>query len=255
MSAPVRLRERVEVAETGQANTESGATTKIAVWSSALTVLFGVISLSMAVTTPPRTGPFATNALAFPYEKAVQYVPGDFRWMYPSLLFFIAFLMLAVCMQTLADPRRRVFGTAGLCLATTSVAMVTLNYLVQLQTVQPALLRGEAESVAAISQYNPHGLFITMESFGFLLMSLSVACLALTLGPSRLERVVAWIYFIAAGLSVATFVGMWGYFGFNLEYLYEITVISIVWLTLIVSGVLLTVVYRRRLASDDAFPA
>lgn len=190
--------------------------------------------------------------MVFPYAEAAKYVPRDFLWMYPAILLFFAFLMLSVCLQVLAEPRRRVFGTAGMCLASISVAIVGLNYLVQLQTVQPALLQGEAESVAALSQFNPHGVFITMETMGFFVMSLSLACFALTLGRSRLERAVAWIYYVAAGLSVLTLIGMWGYFGFKLEYIYEITVISVVWLTLIVSGVLLAIVFRRRLASEDA---
>jgi hypothetical protein len=172
--------------------------------------------------------------------------------MYPAILFMLAFLLLSVALQTLASPSRRVFGTAGLCLATTSVALIVLDYLVQLQTVQPALIRGEAESVAAISQYNPHGVFITLETLGFFLMALSFACFGLTLGRTRLERVVAWIYYAAAGLAVVTFIGMWTYFGFDLEYLFEITVISIVWLTLIVAGILLTVVFRRRTVSRQA---
>lgn len=232
---------------------ERQTTTRVALWSSVSTALLGVISLVTAVTTPPRSGPLASPevVVTFPYAKAAEFVPRDFLWMYPAILFMLAFLMLSVCLQSLAEPRLRVFGTAGLCLATTSVAVIVLDYLIQLQTVQPALLRGEAESVAAISQYNPHGVFITLETMGFLLVSLSVACFAVTLGRSRLERVVRWVFFAAAGLTVAAFVGMWGYFGFNLEYLFEITVISLVWLTLIISGALLTVVFRRRLASSE----
>ncbi|MHB8868056.1 MAG: hypothetical protein ACYC6T_02625 [Thermoleophilia bacterium] len=100
-----------------------------------------------------------------------------------------------------------------------------------------------------MSQYNPHGIFITLENLSFLVLSLSFAFFALTLGPSRLERATRWIYVGCAAVAVVAFVGMWTYFGFRLEYFFEVAVISVVWLTLIVSGGLLAVFFRRSIAS------
>jgi hypothetical protein len=205
------------------------------------------VSLGVAVTTPPRSGPFAspTTAITYPYANAGQFVPRDFLWMYPALLMMFAFLVLAACLRERAVGERRLFGTIGLCLATMSIGIIAVDYFIQLQTVQPALLLGEGDSLAAVSQYNPHGIFITLENLGFLLLSLSFAFFALTLGPSRVERVTRWIYLGCATLAVVAFVGMWMYFGFRLEYFFEVSVISVVWLTLIVSGGLLAVFFRR----------
>ena len=44
---------------------------------------------------------------------------------------------------------------------------------------------------------------------------------------------------------VAAFVGMSWYYGFGLEYRFEVAAISIAWLTLMISGVLLAFVFRR----------
>jgi len=44
---------------------------------------------------------------------------------------------------------------------------------------------------------------------------------------------------------VAAFVGMSWYFGFGLEYRFEVTAITIGWLTLTISGSLLAFVFRR----------
>ncbi len=205
------------------------------------------VSLGVAVTTPPRAGPFAApgSAIPYPYADAARFVPRDFVWMYLALLMMLAFLVLAVCIRERAVDGRRVFGTIGLCLSTASFAIIALDYFIQLRTVQPALLRGEADGLAIISQYNPHGVFIALEELGFLVMGLSFAFLALSLGASRLERATRWVYVVSAALMVAAFVGMSWYFGFGLEYRFEVTAISITWLTLIISGVLFAFVFRR----------
>jgi hypothetical protein len=127
-----------------------------------------------------------------------------------------------------------------------SFTVIAMDYFIQLRAVQPALLRGESEGLAFISQYNPHGVFIALEELGFLVMGLSFAFLALALGASRLERVTRWVYLVSAALMVAAFLGMSWYFGFSLEYRFEVTAITIGWLTLVVSGLLLAFAFRRR---------
>ena len=77
------------------------------------------------------------------------------------------------------------------------------------------------------------------------MMGLSFAFLALALGSSRLERVTRWVYLLSSALMVAAFVGMSWYFGFGLEYRFEVAAISIGWLTLMISGLLLAFVFRR----------
>jgi len=76
-------------------------------------------------------------------------------------------------------------------------------------------------------------------------MGLSFAFLALALGSSRLERATRWVFLVSSALMVAAFVGMSMYFGFGLEYRFEVTAISIGWLTLMISGSLLVFVFRR----------
>ena len=58
------------------------------------------------------------------------------------------------------------------------------------------------------------------------------------------------MYLVSFTLMVAAFVGMSWYFGFGLEYRFEVTAISIGWLTLMPSGLLLALVFvgRRTIA-------
>jgi hypothetical protein len=53
-------------------------------------------------------------------------------------------------------------------------------------------------------------------------------------------------------LAAAAFVGLWSYFGFDLGYRFEVAIIVIDWLTLIVAGVLMALVFRRGNDASDA---
>jgi hypothetical protein len=219
---------------------------RIGFWAAILTAALAAVSFGVAVTTPPRTGPFAApgSAIPFPYSAAAKFVPRDFLWMYPALLMMLAFLVLAVCVREHAVADRKVVGTIGLCLAVASFTIIAVDYFIQLRTVQPALLNGEFDGLAIMSQYNPHGVYIALEELGFLAMGLSFAFLALAIGNSRLERVTRWVYLASSALIVAAFVGMSWYFGFGLEYRFEVAAIFLGWLTLMISGVLLAFVFR-----------
>jgi uncharacterized membrane protein YeiH len=169
--------------------------------------------------------------------------------MYLALLMMLAFLVLAVCIREHAVHERRVVGTIGLSLAAAAFTVIGLDYFIQLRTVQPALLRGELDGLAILSQYNPHGVFIALEELGFLVMGLSFAFLALALGSSRLERATRWVFLVSSALMIAAFAGMSAYFGFGLEYRFEVAAITIGWLTLMITGSLLAFVFRH-LASE-----
>jgi hypothetical protein len=75
-------------------------------------------------------------------------------------------------------------------------------------------------------------------------LGLSFAFLALSLGASRLERATRWVYLISATLIVAAFICMSWYFGLGIDYRFEVTAIFLGWLTLMVSGARLALVFR-----------
>ena len=79
----------------------AGLVDRTGFWAAILTALLAVASFGMAVTTPPRTGPFAApgSAIPYPYAAAARFVPHDFVWMYPAVLMMLAFLVLAVCVR------------------------------------------------------------------------------------------------------------------------------------------------------------
>lgn len=218
----------------------------VGVSSAVATTVLSAVAFGVAVTTPPRTGPFAapSTAIAYPYSAAAQFVPRDFLWMYPALAMMLAFVVLAACVRQLATGRR-LPGTLGLGFAVASMTVVGIDYFIQLRVVQPALLNGELDGLVIISQYNPHGVFIALEEFGFLLAGLAFCFLAFTLGSTKLERAARWVLLASSALVVGSFAGLSFAFGFGIEYRYEVAAIAIVWLTLTIVGGLLAFVFAR----------
>lgn len=229
---------------------EKSGSARMGFWAAVATALFAAMALGIGVTTPPRSGPFAApgTALAYPYAGASSFVPRDFLWMYAALLMVLAFFVLAACIHSRASDDRKLSSTLGLHFAGMSVTVLAIGYFIQLQTVQPGLLAHEAESIVALSQYNPHGVFIALENLGFLAMSISFLFLAFSLGGSRLERVARRVLLISALAAFALFLGLWLYLGFGLGYTFEVWVILLNWLTLIVSGVLFALLFRTSAA-------
>ena len=224
-------------------------------WSALTTSALALIAFAVAATTPPRTGPFAAPAslLAYPYAAADRFVPGDFIWMYPALLMVLAYLFLSVCLRERASVRVRTWATFGLSLAITAFTALTIAYFIQIFTIQPALMGHEAADVVALSQYNPHGLFIALENLGYLAMALSLGAFAWTLGETRLERAARWVLAGAAVLAVLALALMSFAYGIGLEYRFEVAIITIDYFALILGGALIAASSRRVKQSDDRY--
>jgi hypothetical protein len=236
------------------ANETFGSSTlrRVGMWSATATAFFAAVAFAVAVTTPPRTGPFAASATAisYPYSAADRFVPRDFIWMYLALAMMLAFVVMTACVRERSVGSRRLFGTVGLSLATASFTVIAVDYFIQLRTVQTSLVLGEADGLAVLSQYNPHGVFIALEELGFLVGGVSFCFLAMALGSSRLELVTAWVLLVSSALVIVAFVGLSAQFGLHIEYRFEVAAIAIVWLTLLVTAVLVALVFSKSTPGD-----
>ena len=218
------------------------------------TSALAVVSLGLAVTTPPRSGPFATgDAVEYPYTDAAAFVPRDYWWMYPALLLALLFVVLVACVHRRAAGEARLWGTIALSFAVASSTLIAFDYFVQLAVMQPSLLKGETEGLSLWSQYNPHGIFIALEDLGYLLAGVAFLFMAPVFsGRNGLERVVRWLLVTAFALSAGLLAAFALIYRSDLEYRYEVAVISVVWLTLIIAGVLIALVFRRDGRPEDA---
>lgn len=219
--------------------------------SAAATSVLAAVAFGVAATTPPRTGPFAASAalIAYPWADAARFVPGDFVWMYPVLLMALAYLLLCTCMRERTPARLRVWGSFGMTLATVAFTSLAIAYFSQVLTVQPALVAHEAADVAALSQYNPHGLFIALEDLGYLAMALSLGAFAATLGGTRLQTAARWVLGGAAVLAVLALAVMAFVYGTGIEYRFEVAVITIDYFALMAGGTLVALASKELAAA------
>jgi hypothetical protein len=81
-----------------------------------------------------------------------------------------------------------------------------------------------------------------------MMMSLSFLFVApVFLNKNRLEAAVRWVFIISVVLVIIAFTVVSINRGINRQDLFEVIIISIDWLVLIVNGILLGIVFRRKL--------
>jgi len=209
----------------------------LALTMSALTVFTWALAMTALPNDVPY--PFAGDVIAAEW-------PGDYLWMYPAMLLMVLFIAFFASVHEYAPPTRKIFSQIGLCLAVLASAVLLGIYFIQVTVMQPSLEKGQLDGWAMLTMYNPNGVFIALEELGYLLMSLALVCLVLVFTQrNRVERTLRWLLFGSFATAVAALIGISVARGIDRGYVFEITAISIVWLTLIVAGPLVAVVLRR----------
>ncbi len=216
-------------------------------WIALLTAAVTIVSFAVAIFTPPRSGPFCTGTcVGYPYSGTAAFFPRDYLWIFPAILMTPLFVTLCACVDLWVEDEKKIFSRISLAFAAIAAAFITLDYFIQIQVMQPSLLKGETDGLALFSQYNPHGLFIAMEDLGYLMMSVSFLFLAAALARgSRLEISLRIFLRGSALLAFATFIAMSLYFGNNLETRFELAIITISWTALTIASLMLGILFRR----------
>ena len=216
-------------------------------YSAILTTALTTITFGIAICTPPVSGPFCKDScIEYPFINIISRFPRDYIWMYPAMILTFLVVFLMVCIHYYAPAEKRVFSLTALCFTLLSSTLLFVDYFIQVSVIQPSLIRGETEGIALLTQYNPHGIFIALEEAGYL--ALAAAYLFITFvfsGANRLECAIRRILLIGFILAFGSFIFMTSIYGINLEYRFEVTVITIDWLVLIVFGILLSQVFKK----------
>jgi hypothetical protein len=225
---------------------------RLGFWASILTAVAAVAALGIAITTAPaRSGPncmveLVGSCVTYPYTDVAAFVPIEYIWMVPALLMALFFVVLVVCIHQYTATDKKVFSQIALSFALISATAHAINYFIQLAVVQPSLLKGELEGLSLFSQYNPHGIFIALEDVGYLMMGVAFLFVGIAFGRrDRLERVIRILFMVSFILAVGSLILLALLYGIDLEYRYEVVAILVDWMTLIVSGVLLSVFFNR----------
>jgi hypothetical protein len=231
-----------QVANTGRTQSRFGY------YSALLTVILTTVSFGFALYAIPISGVNCTgDCVKYPYLDTVERFPRDFMWMPLAILLILSYVTWMVSIHAYAPGNRKIFSQVGLSFALISATILSSAYFIQFSVIPVSLMNGETEGLAALIQYNPHGVFIAMEEFGYLLMSLSFLLMAAVFtGKNHLEMAVRWIFTGAFVLTIISLVIISLLFGLERLDRFEVVVISINWLVLIVNGILLSILFKKQ---------
>jgi len=218
---------------------------RLGFWSAVLTAVIAAAHFAVGILTPARSGPFAppANAIHYPYTNVSSFIPMDYMWLYPGFLLAPAFVVLMVCIHYYAADDKKIFSQIGLSFALIYAAVITTDYFIQWTVVVPSILSGETEGFSLFTQYNPHGIFIALEGLGYLMMSVSLLFTAPTFAGGRLERAIRWLFVASFVLAIGSYVGL-SVLRYDIV-AFEVTILTINWAVLIVSGALLSLLFKR----------
>jgi hypothetical protein len=226
---------------------------RLSLWAAVLTAVLAVVSLAMAITTLPRSGPYCqSGCVGYPYTDAAAYVPRDYLWMYPAIVLTLLALVLMECIHSQVPSSRELLSRIGVAFTIMGVAILVVDYASQLTFIQPALLLGETEGLSPWSQYNPHGIFIALENVGYVLLNLAFLFIGIAIVrmPTRLWRAAGWVFAGGGALTLVLLVFYSAFYRVRLDYRFEVTAIFVTWLVLMVAPVLLSIAFRHEPVND-----
>lgn len=202
----------------------------------------------LAYNTPPLSGPFcrASNCYQYPYLDIASRFPRDYFWMFPAMIIAISYLVLMLVLSNRVNGKKKLLGQLTAIFASISSGVFLLTFYTQLTVVQSSLLKGETDGISLLTQFNPHGLFIALEEFGFLLMVLSFLAAGLAMTPkTKLEKWIKGIFIGCFLLTIISFAVISATMGLNREYYFEVAAYTFTWFTLILNGFLLFLLFKK----------
>lgn len=220
---------------------------KFAYYIAFTTAILTIVSFAVAIMTPPLSGPWCQGScFQYPYTDIASRFPRDYYWMFLAMILFLFYLAMMVCLHHVTQTAKKHFSLLGLAFALMATLILFSNYFVQVSVIQPSLLLGETDGIALLSQYNAHGIFIALEEIGYFFICLSFFCFVpIFSNNTGNEKAIKWTAIVSLFLTVFAFILISMTFGIRREYIFEIAVISIVWLEQIVLSFLLARYFRK----------
>ena len=224
------------------------AVNRVGLYSSILTVAMTLVTFGLAITAVPNSGAGCLeNCFEYPYLDTLSEFPKDYLWMPSAMILIVVYVVLVASIHAYASPQKKVYGQIGLSFALIAAGVLLGDYFVQFSVVPVSLMHEQTGGIALLTQYNPYGVFIVLEELGYLLMSLSFVFLAPVFAEEgRLATAIRWIFVAGFVVTVIFLVAISAYYGLQRMDRFEIAAISIAWLVLLINGVLLGFLFRRR---------
>lgn len=167
----------------------------------------------------------------------------DYALFIPAFLLAPVFVVLMACIHYYASVDKKIYSLIGLAFALIYTTIITTDYFVLWTVILPSTIMGETAGLSLFSLYNPHGIFVSLESIAYMMMSLALLFIAPVFQGSRIERALKWIFIAGFVLGIGSLVGV-----LLMNYdivMYEIAIITLYCPVLIISGILLSIMFRR----------
>ena len=227
-------------------------TNQFGFYSAILLAVIAVITFGLALTAVPISGPFCLEGcIEYPYLDTLSQFPKDYLWLFPATLLVLVYVILITVVHSIAINQKKIFSQIGLSFSIIASVILLVDYFIQFSVIPVSLLKGQTESISLLTQYNPHGVFIVLEELGYLMMSLSFLFISLIFSKkNRLETAVRWVFLAGSILTIISLILIIIGYGIERSYRFEVAVITIDWSVLIINGILLSLLFRRRLKTE-----
>ena len=222
------------MAQSSATHSSSAAVIRLSFWSAVLTAVFAAAFLAVGIATPVRN---------VPYPYVPSFISGDYLWMYPAFLLAPTVVVLVASIHYHAADDKKAFSLIAVSFAIVYAAVITSDYFIQWTVVAPSIASGETAGLALWTQYNPHGLLVSLESLGYLALSGALLFAAMVLSGGKLERILRLV-FVAGFILAAGSFAVLALLGYPIV-TFEVAIITISCVVLIISGVLLSVLFRQ----------
>ncbi len=212
---------------------------RLGFWAAILTALLAAVFIIMGMFGSSSWDyyPGMVNYI-WTYYKAIDYV-----LFIPAFLLAPVFVILMACIHYYTSLEKKIFSLIGLAFALIYATVITTDYFILWTVTLPSVMHGETAGLSLFSMYNPHGIFVALESVAYLMMSVALISITPVFEGGKIERALRWIFIIGFILSLGS---LFGVYLMNYDIvMYEIVVIAIYCPVLIISGILLGIIFRR----------
>lgn len=167
----------------------------------------------------------------------------DYALFIPGFLLAPVFVVLMACIHYYAKLDKKIFSLIGLGFALIYATVITADYFILWTVTLPSVVMGETTGLSFFSMYNPHGIFVALESLAYLMMSVGLLCIAPVFKGGKIERDLRWIFIAGFVLTMGSLFGVY-LSGYDIV-MFEIAIIAIYCPLLIISGILLSIIFKR----------
>jgi hypothetical protein len=170
-------------------------TYKIGLWS-AIATTFSLAAFAIA---------FTLTMILFPSAVIWQGIEAYASSYQQTLMFFLMFFpfVLAPCFLTLmaviyhiTPDDKKILGLLSLVFVIVYAAQISLNYYIQLTSIESNLLAGNLEGLAILTFFNPTSIPLHTELLGYGMLSIGMIFASFLFSKGQRNKTIFWIFLI-----------------------------------------------------------